>query len=207
MVRGLAVVTCAVAALALAVPNHADGRPGKVVRLERSAVGRSPRFCQVQLTSRGEPTIYCFGPHVATGEKIIAVSEAQHGVVIRITDVQPYRECANAEDAPTIWIIKGQLLNDAPTNDVYVGLIDGGMDPQRSRLMSQIPPVSGRADGRAVGIDRDGDGSADIAAEVYGCDDRGNLTSSGKYMCYEIWTLEDHGWRRARVDIFHTQSK
>jgi hypothetical protein len=207
MARGPAVVTCAAAlAVAAIAPGDADGRPGKVVRLEHSGTGRSPRFCQASIVSHGEPTIYCFGPHVAIGEEFIGVSEAQHGLVVRVSDVQPYRQCASATDATMIWIVKGQLLNSPASDEVYIGLIDGGVDPQRSRLISQMPPVSGRTGSLAVGIDRDGDGSADIAAEVYDCDEHGTLTTrAAKYRCYEIWTLAGPQWQRARLDIFHNE--
>jgi hypothetical protein len=214
MMRGLpAAAVVAVAtlpALGLAIGTSVaapSGRPGRVVRVEREAF-HNPRFCSAQSGDHGLSQVLCFGPAIAIGDRIVAVSAQHHGVMLGITSIEPY---PNMCQPYFIWTVHVDLLVDtggvvaSGGSEMFVGLIDGGMDPRRSILNTTIPSVSRRSDSAgALGIDVDGNGTNDIAFEQHYCDDTGAPTPSGPFLCYELWvaTTPDR-WQRKRVDILH----
>jgi hypothetical protein len=206
MLRALALVTlCAVGAVASADGRAGAKAPGKVVRIERGGGIGTPRFCSVSVNN-DKLAAYCFGPSVNVGEKIVAVSADHHHLVLDIAKAVPYQpDCTPA----TVWNVTPTLHADATvapnSSEVFVGLIDGGMDAERSVLYMPIAGgVSGRSDGNgAVGIDRRGIGRPDIAWEQHSCD-AAIAQNVREDTCFEVWETTGASWHRLRSDVFHT---
>jgi hypothetical protein len=195
----------AIVGVLLALVVQAEARPGKVVRVERKSSANigTPRYCTLQPPELKSG--WCFGPKVEVGEVMTIVAPKQ-AAALRIKTAQPYPNC-NQAGPQMIWQVEGETEGDAKAiarnpYGTYVGVVDGGLDWRRSRLVAIDASVSGRAtDLEPAGFDRDGDGRPDLAFDHYTCDAQGNPSQMATANCYEFWADNGHGWKRVRVDV------
>jgi len=190
----------------LAFVMQAEARPGKVVRVERKSSANIgiPRFCQLQPPELR--AAWCWGPKVEAGETITIIAPKE-AAALHVKSVQPYQGCGIGTGPTQIWQIEGEPEGDVKSISrlqygTYYGIVDGGLDWHRSRLVQIDKSVSGRlTDLEPFGIDRDGDGTSDLAFDHYTCDAQGNPSQVGTANCYEMWSDSGHGWKRIRVDV------
>jgi hypothetical protein len=200
-------VAC-VLALAAGVTATADARPGKVVRVERRSAGAMPRVCTITITdpsagSAGMLT-YCFGPITNVGERIVAVSDEGNALVLQVEQVSAYtnQECLTP---PTIWTVTPQIVDDSHASarsSRYYGLIDGGLDPIRSKVIQNLPPADGIQNPQetTIAFDRDGDGSPEFELDSYTCDDSGAPSSAASTSCWEMFSGSHGSLHHVRLD-------
>ncbi len=87
--------------------------------------------------------------------------------------------------------------------EVFVGLIDGGMDAQRSVLYMPITTAAWKRRQRRVRRRSDGIGRPDIAWEQHSCD-AAIAQNAREDTCFEVWETTGASWHRLRSDVFHT---
>jgi hypothetical protein len=192
-------VAAVVAAVAAGNPA-ALARPGKVVRVEEPRRAGTARYCVAHVPHGGEPYVTCIGPSVDPGDAIVLFDDHGHAATLRVIAAHPLHVCAVPTGAAnTAWTVEATVLGHAVRGD-YNGLIDGGLDPARSRLVAARKSVSGRP-APALGFDRVGDGVVDLVFESYLCDDAAAVTTTGPNACFELWTRVGDGWRLLRRDL------
>jgi hypothetical protein len=177
------------AALAIAPARQvdADAPRGRVVRIERTRVVPlvTPVLC-VQMLMDG--TGLCIGPQPKAGEVIVVVDETQVLAEIRVDTTT--KAMANCD---AVWNIGGTVVRGDPTQgrrSRSIGLIDGGVDRQNSRRVPDSKVTRPAPDSRVeIGIDRDGDGHADVIAAEAACPNVGGE-------CIEFWTRRAKGMER-----------
>nr|HEX4312742.1 hypothetical protein [Kofleriaceae bacterium] len=212
-------VACAVTAVAVTAAAT-PAKPGKVTRVERrgSAPRGTPRLCSLSVQEDASTKVleangYCFGNDVRVGETITAFNGSKGGT-LRIDQTSPYSTCSggattlgqssSSTGAPGVWIVHGAIdANSMSSQDAggYYGMIDGGLDPARARIVVMTTSPSGRpADSSTLGVDRDGDGNPDFAFVSYLCDDSMAPTQTATNQCYEMYVADGHGMRRVHAE-------
>ncbi len=173
---------------------------GRVVRVERQRGGPAsiPVLCEVKADGSGQ----CVGPTPRVGDTISVVDDVHLIAEVRITKLQP-----RSATCDTIWTIQHELargdLNQTRTSKA-IGIIDARLDASTARRMDedQITSPAVGPDARvALGLDRDGDGSADVIVTQFMCDaagqPAGSNTGSATGFCIDIWTERDAVMKRA----------
>ena len=169
--------------LALVSPVTAQPK-GKVVRVERvRAMETTPIICSLRARDR-----YCFGPAPRPGDIVRIVDDKQLLAEYRIDAVQPAtKSCA------VMWQVDGEVLRGQLTQGHVesVGLIDAAAD---SRTLRQVnrgdlrSPVVDPDVRPVIGLDRNGDGDADIIVTQAKCAQPG---AHGRNECYDFWVKRD----------------
>ena len=201
MLRSLTTATCALAALA---GGAAGGAPhaGKVVRLERrpKLVG-SPRVCMIAPARRSGS---CIGPKPEPGDHVLMLDSHRTLATLRVSAVQPLAQCPQLE----AWAIKTQIESgdlDAPVDQDVQSLLDVDADPRRAHLVKvdHLPADQPMSDD-VIGIDIDGDDTADLAFDEFNCDeDRRPSSAATNGTCIAAWYAVDGRWKLLRVDRVH----
>lgn len=198
----------AVAALAVGPVGEAAPRGGKVVRVERHsrrALGK-PRYC---VFAEGDLTDgACYGAPVEPGETITIVSSEAVVAQLRVTHVTPEQSCAGGGGS---WSVAGELQDDplplaagVATGTGLGGVVDGGLDPRRAKMVTLDASPSGRqTDSDFIGYDTDGDGRTDLMFDHFMCDAQGQPSQGMTAQCYEVWSVQPHTreQRRLRLDV------
>ncbi|MEO8700274.1 MAG: hypothetical protein ABI867_09530 [Kofleriaceae bacterium] len=168
------VVLVAAASSAVAAPH------GRVVRVERAKASSNviPILC-VEL--RGDAGI-CIGAQPQVGDLIVVVDEQKTIAEVRVTAANMY-----LPKCDMIWSITGEVVRGDLTQSrrKSLGLIDPLLDRRSGRRIEEdkIPsPEPGSRVG--FGVDRDGDGIADVLATSSSCGGSGED-------CIDIWTRRD----------------
>nr|HEX4312738.1 hypothetical protein [Kofleriaceae bacterium] len=196
----------------------ADARPGKVVRVERHAVGPrgTPRFCTMSLTTTPqhggvEAQGYCFAHDLAIGETVVGFTGSA-GAAVRIDQTSPYSTCSTGAGASVpagVWTYHG--VPDASVTPqtaqalggVY-GMVDGNLEPATAQTiaMTAAQSPSGRAtDQTILGIDKDGDGKPDFVFVAYLCSDASAPSAQGPNQCYELYGSDGGTMRRLHTEM------
>jgi hypothetical protein len=178
-------ITCAVV-VALAVPAIAAPR-GKVVRIERARTFPlvTPVICfQVQTDGTG----LCVGPQPKQGDVIVLVDETQVLAEVRIDTMTKAMATCDA-----VWQVSGSVIKgdvNAGRRTKTMGLIDAGIDRNAARRVPEDKIPKPAPDTRVeIGIDRDGDGQADMLVAQGSCPGIGNE-------CIEFWSRRPKGLER-----------
>jgi hypothetical protein len=168
---------------------------GKVVRVERAHGDRVgiPRLCEIESNGKGT----CLGgvAEVRVGEIAIVVDSQSVVAQMRIDEVS-----IMSATCPMLTTIHGTFLGTGSfvKNGQAFGVIDGGVDPDRGRLIADVNslPSPNGIDRVSIAIDRDGDQVADIEMTTGACDGSGNPLASGE-PCLDVWTKAGHGMQLA----------
>lgn len=186
---------------AMALVATAWGAPaprGRVVRVERPRGNPNiiPILCELKPDGSG----MCVGTSPTIGDTILVVDENKTVAEVRVTKSSPLNPKCD-----TLWQITGEVLRGDMTQaraNRAIGLIDRGADPRTARRMeeSRLTSPSTNPDVHVgLGIDRDGDGNADILVTQYACDSNGQPTGSSGAVdyCIDIWSKRDNVMKRA----------
>jgi len=167
--------------------TSADSPKGKVVRVERERTSPMvvPVLC-VQMQPDGSGL--CIGPQPKAGESVIVVDEAQVLAEIKIDSAtQAMPNC------DSVWQVTGSVVRgdvNAGKRNKSVGLIDANVSRTTSRRVAESKVTRPTPDSRVeIGIDRDGDGTADVIASEATCPSVGGE-------CIEFWTRRPKGLER-----------
>jgi hypothetical protein len=175
-----------VVALTMIQPASATPR-GRVVRVERTRTVPlfTPVLC-VQMMNDGSGL--CIGPQPKPGETIVVVDENQVLAEIKVdgsTKAMP--------NCDSVWSVTGSVMRGDPTQgrrNKSIGLIDGTVDRQQSRRIPENKVPKPSEDSKVeIGIDRDGDGKADVIASEATCPGVGGE-------CIEFWTRRAKGFEK-----------
>ncbi len=196
---------CGLMTVGVASAVAASGRKvkaGRIVRVQRTGITRAlnPRFCSLSGNQRGN--CYVRGPEV--GEQGFLVDRDDQGVTatIRVTSVEPEQGCAT----PAQVYFEYEVVSGTADGDSDWVVFDSGIDPLRGKIAPSDTPLPAGAGGDSVwlGLDRDGNGEADLVSSVYQCDGLGQPSSRyGSTYCFEYW--EGHGtspWKLLREDLY-----
>jgi hypothetical protein len=185
MLRSAAILVALTTMLPASV--DADGPRGRVVRVERSRTIPLviPVLC-VQMMTDGSGL--CIGPQPKHGDQIVVVDENQ--VLAEIKVDASTKAMPNCE---AVWNITGSVTRGDPTTgrrNRSIGLIDGVVDRQQARRVPDAKVSRPAPDSRVeIGIDRDGDGKADVVVSEATCPGTGGE-------CIEFWTRRANGLER-----------
>jgi hypothetical protein len=169
----------------MSLPAVADPRAGKVVRVERERTIPliTPVLC-VQIKPDGSGL--CIGPQPKIGESVILVDETQV-----IAEVKVDGTSKGQPNCDAVWQITGTVIRGdvSKGNHKSIGLIDANTSNTAARVVpkNKLPKLA--KDARVeLGIDRDGDGTADVLASNAGC--------AGGGECIEFWSRRAGGLER-----------
>lgn len=177
------VVGAAVSAVA-----SADVPRGKVVRIERERTVPlvTPVLC-IQIQSDGSGL--CIGPQPKAGESMVLVDESQVVAEIKVDGSTKTMPTCDA-----VWNITGTVVRGDVTSsrrNKSFGLIDANVSRTAARIVPQNKITKPAPDTRVeIGIDRDGDGSADVLVAEAAC------PGTGGGDCIEFWTRRNKGLER-----------
>ncbi len=170
---------------------------GRVVRVERQRTGTAavPVLCEVKSDASG----MCVGPEPHVGDTITVVDDTHTVAEVRITKSQ-----ALSPKCDTLWQISGEVVRGDMTqsrSSKQIGLIDGSLDRRVARRVDEdrIKSPTDNPETRVLlGVDRDGDGTADVVITQFNCDAQGQPTSSGTAVdfCIDIWSERDTVMKR-----------
>jgi hypothetical protein len=188
MLRGASVILVG----AMALTAWASPR-GRVVRIERSRTVSNviPILCELRQDMSG----MCVGgtsPQI--GDVVLVVDETHMIAEVRITSAQRL-----SQKCDTRWSVSGEILRGdmaQAQRRKSIGLIDSTLDRRGTRRIDEknIPSPNGDPDGSVgLGVDRDGDGIADLVVTQSRC----QAQSGGGNECIELWTKRDKGMTRA----------
>ena len=172
--------------LVLALVSPVTAQPkGKVVRVERARTFETtPIICS--LRQRGER--YCFGPQPKTGDVVRVVDDKTLLAEYRIDAVR-----AATKSCEVMWQVDGEVLRGqlGSSGAESVGLIDASADPRTLRQIGRHDlrsPVVDPEVKAVLGLDRNGDGDADIVITQTRCAQAG---PHGRGECYDFWVKRD----------------
>lgn len=190
--RALAAILLATAAIAQASPA------GRVVRVERprAAANVNPVLCEIKESLSG----MCVGAAPRVGDIVIIVDETRTHGEVRLTKIEP-----QAKNCEALWMVTGELVRGdlSGSRRRSIGVIDPHADPRSVRQLSpdKIAAPNGDPDVQpVVGVDRDGDQSADVVLATSRC---GNGTG-GRMECFDIWAKKDKVMTRTFTADFRT---
>ena len=168
-----------VGAMASASAAAAAPPPGRVVRIERARANGSvaPILC-AELRANGG---ICIGARPQAGDTIVVVDDTHAIAEFRVTGASSYMPTCDM-----FWTITGELIRgdlSAANRSQALGLIDPLIDRRTSRRIADAkipPPEPGAKVG--FGVDRDGDGTADVVATSSACG-----AQTGPEECIDVW--------------------
>ncbi len=181
--RMLGVLAMIAGASAWAGPRAPHGR---VVRVERSRSFPlvTPVLC-FQFQSDGSGL--CIGPEPKTGDSVVLVDESQVVAEVRVD-----RASRAMPRCDLVWAIQGSVLRGDPNGGRHsktMGLIDAGIDRRQARRIPEDKVERPGPDSRVeIGIDRDGDGLADVVVAQGAC--------QTTPQCIEFWSRRSKGLER-----------
>jgi hypothetical protein len=159
------------------------GPRGRVIRVERAEGGAAvaPRLCDV----RGD-TGTCVGEEPQPGQTVLVFDERHVVAEVQIVEAATLMaSCAN------VWTVKTRALRGVTVDGEGIGVIDPGVNPGRARVLDKhhLPASPSGLPGDEVwrGIDRDGDGAADILVTRYSCTPSGAPLPGGATYCIDVW--------------------
>jgi hypothetical protein len=171
---------------------------GRVVRVERphGDTNTVPILCELKADGSG----MCVGASPNIGDTVIVVDDTHTLAEVRIT-----RSAPQSPKCDTLWTVNGDIIRGDMSQSrgtKAIGIIDPATDRRSARrveedkLISPNPSPDVRV---ALGVDRDGDGTADIIVTQYACDAQGQPTSTGSAIdfCIDIWCKRDKVMKRA----------
>lgn len=177
-------LTCAVLVGASFVMPAIAAPKGKVVRVERTRTFPlvTPVIC-FQMQSDG--TGLCVGPQPKQGDIIVLVDES---AVLAEIKVEGMTKAMPSCDV--VWQVNGSVIKgdvSAGRRSKTMGLIDAGIDRSAARRIAEDKIAKPTPDTRVeIGIDRDGDGQADMLVAQGTCPGVGNE-------CLEFWSRRPKG--------------
>jgi hypothetical protein len=192
-------------ALALLPGAAAAAPPGRVVRVERTAIATVPRIC-VMLGGRGQST--CFG-QTSVGEHVAFIDMVDRSVrgELVIEAVGPATEfdslglCVSSGAHG----VRGTVTVRLDDSHQIVGLRGARLSPRISRVLTDVLPPSGRGEESVeLAIDADGNGRADLVLTQYSCDATGALSASGEGRCLDTYLEQRGTLRRVQQDILRS---
>jgi len=171
---------------------------GRVVRVERQRGGTAavPVLCEVKTDGSG----ICVGPAPQVGDSITVVDDTHTIAEVRITRIQ-----AMAPQCNTLWSFSGEATRgdlSQSKSSKTIGVIDPGIDRRLAHRVDEDhieSPTPGPEVRVLLGVDRDGDGTADMIVTQFNCDKQGQPTSSSSAVdfCIDIWSERDAVMKRA----------
>ncbi len=188
MLGGMSRFAVIVVAVVGVLPSAVDATPrGKVVRVERARTFPlvTPVLC-VQMQADGSGL--CIGPQPKVGDTVVLVDENQ--VIAEIKIEGATKAMPNCD---SVWGVTGTVTRGdvaAGRRNKSIGLIDANVDRNAARRVPEAKVVKPSEDSRVeIGIDRDGDGNADVLAAEATCPGVGGE-------CIEFWTRRSKGLER-----------
>lgn len=171
-----AIVVGTIVSTAVAAPR------GRVNRIERPRA-TSNNVVPILCAELGDDTGICIGARPQVGDLIVVVDTHKPIAEIRVGGVQPY--VANCE---VLWTITGEVVRGDLTStnrSQALGLIDPLLDRRAGRRISDdkiaVPEPGAKVE---FGVDRDGNGTADVLATTSSsCD-----SQAGAGECVDVWT-------------------
>jgi hypothetical protein len=181
MMRLFGVVVIGISIPALGAPT-----PGKVVRVERERAFPLviPVLC---VNVQDDGSAMCIGPQPKAGEVITVIDETKVLAEVRVDGSKRY-----TPKCDSMWTVTGSVINGTvdPRNRKSLGLIDANISNTAARMVPRDKLPSPQADIRVeLGIDRDGDGTADVLAAGGNC-------GGARNECVEFWTRRRKGLER-----------
>jgi len=181
-------------AVVIAIAGIADARPGKVVRIERTAeVLVAPQVCML----RSPTELECVGQGPVPGDMVVVLDQQRPIAQLRVDTVRQHSlRCANVWQVGVI-----QLRGDAARGQGRSLGIIGRIDQGRAHVLPAARPIrstSGRAEQILFGVDCDGDGKPDLIITRYPCDASGNPAVPARAVdeCDDIWVDDGHSVQR-----------
>ena len=163
------------------------GPGGRVVRIERARATNAPIPILCEL--RSDMSGMCVGASPQVGDTVLVVDEAQTIAEVRISKTQQL-----SAKCDTVWSVEGELLRgdmSQAQRRKSIGLIDATLDRRGTRRVDEdkIVSPSGEPEVRVgLGVDRDGDGVADIVVTQSRCEGQQTPGGAGNNECIDIWT-------------------
>lgn len=172
--------------LAVLSSTVAAAPEGRVVRIERQRIKQTaPILCEVKENLTGT----CVGGDPQRGDMIAVVDEKRLLAEVRIESAKGSTNC------PTVYEIKVELVRGALSRrSRAIGFVDPATDVRAARYVSDekemtIPNADPDTKSFA-GIDRNGDGSADIVLAFARCPGVASTAGSSGIECLEIWAKQ-----------------
>ncbi len=165
-----------------AIPAAAETPAGKVIRVERERTLPmvTPILC-VSIQPDGSGT--CIGPQPKLGDSVILVDETQVIAEVKVDLVTKMQATCDS-----VWTITGSVVRGdiSQGNRKAIGLIDSNTSNTAARVVpkKKLPKLA-QTDRIELGIDRDGDGTADVIAAGSSCPGGGE--------CIEFWARRAKG--------------
>jgi hypothetical protein len=167
------------------------------VRVERQRGGTAaiPVLCEVKADASG----VCVGPAPQVGDSITVVDDEHTIAEVRITKLQ-----AMTPQCSTLWSFSGEAtrgdLSQSKASKT-IGVIDPTLDRRSAHRIDEdhiTSPAEGPEVRVLLGIDRDGDGTADMVVTQFNCDAQGQPTSptTAVDFCIDIWSERDAVMKR-----------
>ena len=192
MLGGMLRVASVILVGAMALTAWASPR-GRVVRVERSRSLSNviPILCELRQDMSG----MCVGgtpPQI--GDVVLVVDETRMIAEVRITSAQRL-----SQKCDTMWSVSGEIVRGdmaAAQRRKSIGLIDPTLDRRATRKVDEktIPSPSDDPQGSVgLGVDRDGDGTADLVLTQSRC----QAQAGGGNECIDLWTKREKGMTRA----------
>lgn len=204
-----------IASLATALPaDAAPKRKGKVVRVERprGLSKRVLRLCPLPLADESQGT--CYGSAPAVGEVGHAYDyDGRYIGQLSVLATAPSTEfvCHHGTAFDFRYHFTPNLKGKSGAS---FGIAIFGLtgDPTRATLItdsSKLPnPTANKNAHPWMGMDRDGEGTADMLVSAYECTDIASLPrtppASSEAYCLDYWTNDGRSWRKVRQDTFLT---
>ena len=175
---GCVAVLVALTAIVAAAPH------GKVVRIERprASAAVAPILCNVKPDLKG----MCVGGEPRRGDVVAVLDDQKVVAEVRIlTAKTPGAQCESLWNV-SVELIRGDLQR--ARHSQTFGVIDAGLDeklakPVHDKNALQLPNQDPTTQAFA-GVDRDGNGSADIVLAFVNCAGAQGMS----WECFEVWS-------------------
>lgn len=188
----------AIALLASAVAEAAPRRKGKVVRVERSSIGRGrvPVLCTgMQETG----VVTCYGRPPATGVEGAVVDYNGVRANVRTVAIKPVADsCGNTSS----WEVTSEIVRgDLTAIGWNAAVVFDYPADERARFRDATAPGP-RQETVLAAIDEDGDDRPELMATWYACDAAGRYAAgaAGHY-CMVHYRRDGAGFVELRIDV------
>ena len=184
---GCVVVLVALTAIVAAAPR------GKVVRIERprTSAAAAPIICDVKASLSG----MCVGNEPRHGDIVAVVNDQKVIAEVRILTAK-----TTNPQCETLWQITAELVRgdlSGTRSSTTLGVIDGGVDERVARNITDRNalqlPTNDPGTQPFAGIDRDGNGTADVVLAFVTCPG----ASTMGFECFEFWTRRNQTMARS----------